>query len=156
MYHDCCSSYAQDSFIAMTTHFIDDFEFESVLLECALMEGSHTSVALAREIKRITDEFWVTNKVLIVVSDNASQYKNCVNVWSEVEAFRVFCSHPQFDCSRCAWNAKMKIIVTHFKGSNLDRQKLLKYQTDSMIQKKIIQDVWTRWNSTYHTIQRLV
>lgn len=61
---DCWSSAAQDSFIAVTAHFIDDeFKFESVLLECSLIEGSHTSVALASEIKRITDRFEVTNKV---------------------------------------------------------------------------------------------
>lgn len=76
---DCWSSSAQDSFIAVTAHFVDDdFKFESVRLECCLMQGSHTSVALAEELRRITDKFAVTDKVLIVVSDNAANIKGAV------------------------------------------------------------------------------
>lgn len=76
---DCWSSSVQDSYIAITAHFIDDdFKFESVLLECGLMEGSHTSVALANEMKRITDKFEISDKVSIVVSDNASNVKGAV------------------------------------------------------------------------------
>lgn len=70
---DCWASSSQDSYMAVTAHFIDDdFEFESVLLECALLEGNHTSIALANALTRVTDEFGLIHKVSLVVSDNAA------------------------------------------------------------------------------------
>lgn len=134
---DCWSSSAQDSFIAVTAHFIDDdFKFEPVLLECCLMQGSHTSVALAEELRRITDKFAVTDKVLIVVSDNAANIKGAVVnelKWKHFGCYAHTINLIVEDALEPVRPllSKIKGIVSHFKRSNLDTQKLIKYQTDS-------------------------
>ena len=54
--------------------------------------------------------------------------------------------------------AKCRKVVGHFKHSNLATEALLKEQRDFGIArpKKLIQDVATRWNSSYNMLQRLV
>jgi hypothetical protein len=46
--------------------------------------------------------------------------------------------------------AKCRSIVGHFKRSNIDKEKLIEMQgTLEIIKHKLIQEVKTRWNSTY-------
>lgn len=70
---DCWSSACNDSYLSLTAHYItEEFIMESVLLDCVLFMGSHTSVNLATKIKEITDSYELSDKILLVVSDNAS------------------------------------------------------------------------------------
>ena len=49
---DCWSSRNNESFIAVTVHYInEEFQFKSVLLGCSQFDESHTSVNLAKQIK---------------------------------------------------------------------------------------------------------
>lgn len=74
---DCWTSNAQDSYIAVTAHYFDlNFKLQSILLECAPLPGSHTASNIARELKRLIDEWKLTNKVIMVVADNAKNIQN--------------------------------------------------------------------------------
>lgn len=120
--------------MALTAHFIidDDFEFESVLLECALLEGNHTRIALANALTRVTDEFGLINKVSLVVSDNAASIKGAVtNVFEGCFAHTLNLVVQDALQVIQPLLSKAKHIVSHFKRSNIDMQKLQKYQTDS-------------------------
>lgn len=114
--------------MAVTAHFIDDdFEFESVLLECALLEGNHTSIALANALTRVTDEFGLINKVSLVVSDNAANIKGAVtNVleWKHLGCFAHTLHLVVQDALQVIQPllSKVKHIVSHFKRSNIDMQ----------------------------------
>lgn len=58
-----------ESYIGLTAHFVnEDFDLKTILLECKLMAGHHTSKNLANEISNIA-------KILLIVSDNASNVK---------------------------------------------------------------------------------
>nr|CAI5847647.1 unnamed protein product [Callosobruchus analis] len=49
---DCWTSVNMDSFIAVTSHFInDEYELKSILLECSVLMGHHTSQNLATTFK---------------------------------------------------------------------------------------------------------
>jgi hypothetical protein len=66
---DCWTSSPNESYMAVTAHYLtDSFELQSVLLECASLDVAHTSKSLAAEIKRITDHFNLSDKVLVVVT----------------------------------------------------------------------------------------
>lgn len=53
---------------------------------------------------------------------------------------------------------KIKKIVTFFKRSSLNNEKLLKFQINSGVSqpKRLIQDVSTRWNSTFYMLRRFI
>lgn len=163
---DCWSSSAQDSYLALTAHFIDiEYKFQSVLLDCCRIEGSHTATNLAANIKEITERFSLSDKILVVISDNDSKI---------VKAVKSELKWPHFGCYAHTLNLivqhaldnsgvavvieKMKTIVKHFKRSNQDLEKLLKYQKDSGVEQplKLVLDVATRWNSTFYMVQRAV
>lgn len=76
---DCWTSRNNESFMAVTAHFItDDFFSKSMLLSCTSFSESHTSVNIAQELKNIMDEWNINQKVGLIVSDNASNVVGAV------------------------------------------------------------------------------
>ncbi|XP_050059751.1 zinc finger BED domain-containing protein 4-like [Aphis gossypii] len=126
---DCWTSINNQSFIAITAHYLDpDFKFISVLLECVPFEESHTSKNLSNKIQSVITDWELDDKVLLVVSDNAYNIKGAIT-----------------------------ILVGHFKRSSNASHELDKYQQNSgTVPKKIIQDIATRWNSTYYMLCRFI
>ena len=52
--------------------------------------------------------------------------------------------------------ARSKRVVTHFNHSALACDRLSKIQDLNLPKKKLVQDVPTRWNSTFYLLQRLL
>lgn len=164
---DCWTSVNNESFMGVTIHFLDkDFKMQTMLLECAVFDISHTSINLSEKLKEITDEWGIEKKIMLAVSDNASNIKNAIKNelgWRYFACFShtlnlivrdALSSHPLlFDTIE-----KVKTIVSHFKRSSKATAKLNSYQesTGAGTPKKLIQDVVTRWNSTYLMIQRFI
>lgn len=153
-----------ESFIAVTIHFInDDFKLISVLLDCTVMFGSHTGQQLSTEILRILEEWDLKDKVIMGVSDNAS------NICS---AFEKYLLYDHFGCYAHSLNlviqdavllfnvtiTKIKRIVVHFKKSSKSSEQLCQYQLRNNVTnpKRLIQCVPTRWNSVYYMLKRFV
>lgn len=69
---DCWTSRNNESFMAITVHFIDiEFKLKSILLECHPFDLSHTSSNLAQEIERVLRSWELFDKITFAVSDNA-------------------------------------------------------------------------------------
>lgn len=160
---DCWTSQAMDSYLAVTAHFLIDFELKSVLLHCEQLSGSHTADALAAVLKTIASQWNVTNKITLVVSDNAA------NVTSAIQKT----GWPFFGCFLHKLNLiiekairiiefiieKVKRIVGHFKKSNTATEALIKYQIDfekKTVALRLVQSIPTRWNSTFYMLQRFL
>lgn len=140
-----------------------EIELKSVLLDCTLIIGSHTGQNLATEIKRILQEWELDNKVILGVSDNASNI---------ISAFDKYLLLDHFGCYAHSLNltvqnslelchstiSKIKRIVLHFNKSTISSEKLLNYQlqNNSSHPKKLMQSVPTRWNSVYYMFKRFV
>lgn len=60
------------SYLAVTCHFIEDFQITSYLLDCFVLTERHTAAHLASELTKVTDEWGVGDKVVACVTDNAS------------------------------------------------------------------------------------
>lgn len=77
---DVWTSRANDGYLAITGHYIDadEYKMKSALLECVLLLGSHTAQNLSTEIKRVTDEWKITEKVILAVSDNGANIKKAL------------------------------------------------------------------------------
>ncbi|GBN64396.1 Zinc finger BED domain-containing protein 1, partial [Araneus ventricosus] len=161
---DCWTSSNGDSFMAVTSHYLNfDMELNSNVLECFLFTESHTSENLAIELKKVADEWNIKDKIVLCVSDNAA---NITKAIKEILQWR------HFGCLAHTINLavknslevhenvkdlikKIKSIVTHFKRSTKSSNKLTEIQKQNGLQpKKLINDVETRWNSTFDMLVR--
>ncbi|XP_021004027.1 zinc finger BED domain-containing protein 4-like [Parasteatoda tepidariorum] len=161
---DSWTSRNNESYLAVTGHFIDiDFDLKTVLLGCKKYDDSHTASHLAMRIKDLTDAFNVSNKILVCVTDNATNMKNAVTVELKLKHFPCL-AHTLNLIVRDALKLlhelieKIKSVVAFFKRSTTCNEKLLNYQKNNGIEqpKKLIQDVVTRWNSTFYMLERYV
>ncbi|XP_037930578.1 zinc finger BED domain-containing protein 4-like, partial [Teleopsis dalmanni] len=87
---DMWTSNANESYLAVTAHFISqNWKFNSCLLSCVECRFQHTSENLAAEIKRIIDEWRLTNKIFAVTTDNAANIIRAVTLcgWCHVPCF---------------------------------------------------------------------
>ena len=61
------------AYIRVTGHFItSNWEMKSVVLETAQLLKDHTGGTIASELKRNAEEWEISNKISLLVSDNAS------------------------------------------------------------------------------------
>ncbi|XP_037932487.1 GRB10-interacting GYF protein 2-like [Teleopsis dalmanni] len=76
---DMWASSANKSYLAVTAHFISqNWEFNSCLLSCVECGFKLTSENLAAEIKRIIDEWRLTDQIFAVATDNAANIMRAV------------------------------------------------------------------------------
>ncbi|CAH1114950.1 unnamed protein product [Psylliodes chrysocephalus] len=158
---DCWTSPKTESFMAVTCHFIDNFKMNSVLLSCDVFEENHTAVNLAERLKKIVAEWGIEKKIILTISDNASNIKSAISKelgWKFFGCFAHTLNLAVKDALIIAQPIidKVKTIVSHFKRSNLSMTKLANFQKQSGIDipKKLILDVATRWNSTFFMLER--
>lgn len=148
---DCWTSRCNESYIAVTAHFVNkDFILKSVLLECSEISERHTSVNLSDEIRGIIAKWKLKSKVVLVVSDNASNIKNAITIL-HLKHLGCFAHtnnlvvEQSLKCESDLIN-KVKAIVTHFRKSTIANKILEKNQINCGIKepKKLIQAVSTR------------
>lgn len=159
---DSWTSVNAESFLAYTAHFISEkLTMKSYLLDCLEFTERHTAVNLSKETKRILNEYGLLEKVTTVVTDNAANIVLMTNN----------CGFRHLPCFAHTINLvlqnslkeigttirKVKLIVEHFKRSPHATKKLLQIQKQMGRQeKKLKQDVVTRWNSTFYMLSRFL
>ncbi|XP_022825647.1 zinc finger BED domain-containing protein 4-like [Spodoptera litura] len=163
---DIWTSRNNDSYLAITGHYIDrNYNLQSVLLECKVLEKSHTGVHLAEEIKNVTQDWSIpSEKVLLVVSDNGANITNAVKQILGWKHFSCYAHTLNLAVQKILGNSyikdtlsKVKSIVSYFKRSNVAWNKLKTYQEQAnKVVKRPLQDVPTRWNSTFYMLSRFV
>lgn len=161
---DCWTSAKNENFMAVTGHFIDsEFKMNSVLLNCDKMDLNHTALNLSAQLKAVVQEWDLENKVILVVSDNASNITSAVKNklgWKHFGCFAHTLNLIVQDSLKLVdeLKTKVKTIVGHFRRSPLANGKLENFQKQFGMEppKKLIQDVPTRWNSTFYMFQRFV
>lgn len=163
---DCWTSINMESYMATTVHFLDDnFKLISLLLECSSLSVHHTAKNLANELKKVLTEYGVHDKILMVVSDNAANIKAAVKnelQWKHLGCFAhtinlvVNDGLQEEEVRRNI--SKVKHIVGYFKRSHIATSKLLVYQQNQGAGNplKLLQDVPTRWNSTFYMLDRFI
>ncbi|KAK0139038.1 Zinc finger BED domain-containing protein 1 [Merluccius polli] len=125
---------------------------------------SHTAENIARVKASLMEEWGITNKVTCMVTDGAPNMVACVR---ELKLRHHICiahtlnlivkkaldQNPVFSGIR----AKARKLVGFFRSSTTAKEKLTQVQLHlGMAKLKLMQEVETRWNSTYLMLQRLV
>lgn len=163
---DVWASRNEDSYLAVMGHYIDkNFVLQSLLLECKVLERKEMEQSLAEELQNIVQDWNISDKVLLAVSDSDADIKNAFTIlqWKH---FVCFAHTLNIAVQKALENPailgilnKVKAIIsdTHLTNSNLVWSKLKKYQelanTDL---KRPIQDEATKWNLTLYMLQGFV
>lgn len=161
---DSWTSRNTENFLAVTCHFItEEFELRNVLLECSTYAESHTSKNLAKELKKTFDEWNISSKILLMVSDNAANIKKAIKDELQMKHFGCYAHTINLilqDSLKLITPIldKIRTIVAHFKRSTSATAKLIEQQKNMNNSNplKLIIDVSTRWNSAYYMLERFV
>lgn len=119
------TSMNNESFLAVTAHFINPdnvTELSSVLLACTSFKESHTADNLALFLKNTVAEWGLSQRITVVVSDNAANIKSAIEKcqWRRLSCF----AHDINLIVHCGLTkiepviTKIKDIVSYFKRSS--------------------------------------
>lgn len=158
-------SHTNESFISFTGHWFDsDFKYNHVVLNCRHFPGSHTS-ELIKNVFFDMLHMWDINipNIHLMVRDNgANMVKGCND--AGIPSVSCFIHTLQLVITQSINSqrsvvdliATCKKIVGHFNHSSAACSKLKEIQTElNVAPNKLIQDVSTRWNSTFLMIKRI-
>ncbi|KAK1889398.1 Zinc finger BED domain containing protein 1 [Dissostichus eleginoides] len=136
-----------------------------------VLEVSHTAANIAERLGEVMEEFGIPpEKRVAVVHDNAANMVLCAQQlsqnpsWGNVQGIRC-AGHTLQLCINaavkldpiCRVIAAARRLVGHFKKSAKATSALtLKQKQQNVAEHKLIQDVSTRWNSTYSMLERLL
>ena len=161
---DMWTSLANRAYMTVTCHLISkDWKLENIVLATRETSDRHTGINIAKHLKDIEQEFNI-HTVIALVTDNA---RNMLVAAEEAKYVRQSCfSHTLQLCINDGLKqatvtkavATAKRLVGHFSHSTIATQALHEHQQKMGNSKPIslIQDVATRWNSTFLMIRRLL
>nr|CAH7748444.1 unnamed protein product [Callosobruchus chinensis] len=158
---DGWTSLNNESFYAITCHFIDDnCKLQSRLLSSFKFSGQHTSENITQQIQSILSQWEIQNKIVACITDNAANMVKAVRLanWWHIPCFahslNLIVQAGLLEIAELLTN--IKSIVEFFKHSSSATEKLQNMQKRMGFEVlKLKQDCPTRWNSTFDMLNRL-
>lgn len=167
---DCWTSIATEAYLGVTCHFLNEkWVLTSYILSTMPLEERHEAENLAGWLEDVVEKMGLSFRdILAIVHDNAA------NV---VAALRILSQRHGVASHRCAGHTLQLVVghalkrdpqidktigaarslVHHFKKSELASSKLkTKQKSMGVDNQQLLQDVPTRWNSTYYMVRRLL
>lgn len=155
-----------ESFLSFTAHWISpEFILEHSVLAMKSFPGSHSGINIAKELNTITERWnFPQSKIHLLVHDSGSNMIKGVRD-AGYDSGRCFIHSLQRAIEESLKSqpeilqmiATARRIVTHFNHSGLAEQKLKSIQQElNLPNHQLVQDVSTRWNSTYYLMERLL
>ena len=151
-------------YISLSAHFVgDDWKMDHYCLQTREVISSHTAQNLAGEISCSLDEWGITDKVVMVTTDNGQNIKNAII--EELQYSHLCCvGHTlQLGIGKALQLTavsrvlgRVRKLVEHFHKSTLATNCLREKQIRlELPQHVLVMECKTRWSSTYHMIQRV-
>ena len=166
---DIWTSFANDAYILLTTHFIDDcWQMKSYTLATYSFQEQHTGDNIVEKLKEVVSEYDIDdNSIFAIVHDQGSNFQRAGRLLEDDKQWKSMncaahclqlCVIEGFSINTIAQAlAAAKTLVKHFHHSARATEELRKKQ-ESMSQpkRKLINDCKTRWNSTFYMCQSLL
>ena len=153
-----------ESYLSITCHFVTStWELKSLALETFGFKKDHTAENIAVSFQNIAEEWGISRKVVAMVTDNAANVVAAVRHtgWTHVPCFAhtlnlVVSEAIKADTKIHQLRKSCRDIVSFFHHSVKASEKLKEIQLKLGIpETKLIQEVETRWNSTYFMSERI-
>lgn len=152
------------SLLSFTGHFLDGPVRRKIVLGAMVLEEDHTAVYLASKLNEAMQKWGIQPKMHVGVRDNAAnmisamRHANITDIGCTSHTLQLVLRDGIFiQTSVEAVVKKARKIVGHFKHSEQACRHLKEFQVSRDVpEHKLIQDVETRWNSTYLMLERLV
>ncbi|CAJ1057872.1 PREDICTED: zinc finger BED domain-containing protein 1-like, partial [Xyrichtys novacula] len=167
---DAWTSVATKAYLGITCHYIgDNWEMESVCLTTLPLQDRHTASNIADWLEEVVAKYEIpVTRVAAIVHDNGANIVGAARLLEEKHGWMSV--RRTGHTLQLAVNTAIKAhqsteralgaarsLVEHFHKSELARTKLKAKQLQmNTPQKKLIQDVATRWNSTYYMVESLL
>ena len=163
---DIWTSRSTQSFLSVTAHYIDNEKSpcasKSCILETVCLKVDHTGENIAGQLLRVTEEWSLRNKVICAVTDSASNMNLAIRTtrWNHLPCFAhtlnlIVQGAIAADEQLSTLQAQCKKIVSFFHRSVKASDRLASVQNQlDLPANKLIQEVETRWNSTFYMFQR--
>lgn len=152
------------SLLSFTAHFVHESVRRKVILSAMALDEDHTGEYLAGKLNESITKWNLVGKIHLGVRDNAANMIATMRIAAIADmgcmahTLQLVIHDALFtQTSVESVVKKARRIVTHFKHSEQACRKFADcQQACSMPAHKLIQDVETRWNSTFLMLQRLV
>lgn len=160
------SSVCPMSMLSLTAQFIDhEFKLHQVILHCREFPGSHTGEAIATAFEDMLKSWGISKeKVHVILRDNARNMEKAMKD-ANLPSLPCMAHTLQLAVSEGILSqrtisdilAAARRIVGHFKHSQVAYTRLHELQVQlGQPQKRLQQDIATRWNSSFYMLQSLV
>lgn len=155
---DAWTSASQDPYLSMTVHYIDsEWQLVSLPLECAAFGGSHTAVRIMQKTEQLLARNNISEELVsALVIDNAAnvQLAGALASFDSVpcapHTLQLTVKQILEDPAVAKLLRRVRKIVGAFKHSSLKVEELVREQEQLGLKVlRLIQDVKTRWASTY-------
>lgn len=162
---DTWTSVVCDSYMTVTVHFLEDWKFKSYVLSTTCTNERHTADNLKAQLDSVISQ-WNLGKnqaQLVVTTDNAANIKKAVNNSTHnLRHIGCFAHTLNLVAQQClkveavsAIVNNVKRIVGYFHRSTTAKGVLSQKQDQlSLNNHRLVNDVPTRWNSTYMMLER--
>lgn len=161
---DYWTSVANESFLGVTAHFLDNkWDYHAVVIGVYAMEERHFAEAVSRHIRSVINDWMLTTKVTTIGTDNAFNMISAVkqmpfeSLPCIAHALQLSVNKGLYEAGADVALAKCRKIVGHFKHSAANFAELKQELSNcGMPVESPVQDVPTRWNSTFSMIERFL
>ena len=158
---DFWTSLGNESYCGIVCHWItDDWNLKSVVLACVHVVERHFPVNVAELYKQFANDWDITKKIQVIVTDNARNMVSAVNQtgFSHIpclaHSLQLSVLHGFKAADTEVLFVKCRKVIGHFKHSPANTTELQNC-SDSPL-RKLQQDVPTRWNSVFEMLQSLL
>ncbi|XP_051976953.1 zinc finger BED domain-containing protein 4-like [Xyrauchen texanus] len=166
---DIWTSLATEEYLGVTCHFItEDWKMTSLTLATMPLDERHTGVNIATWLEEVVTKFNISvDNIKAVVHENGSNVVAALKLLAEKHKWvsvrytghtlQLIVNNSLKETSIGKALGAARSLVEHFRRSELANTKLKeKQQQMNTPEHKLIQDVTTRWNSTYFMVERLL